>query len=181
MKNARGVQRTTFFSGGCCLAVLIVFAPPLSSSLPRSLAGRRFRRHYGRGVQKKIIPPFECDSKSSFSLCGKTKIRKRFSEFRPFDQGGRPAWPHSLQQGLDGEDGTQTAADPSRDGNSAGDILHKHSGCGIQRLVMGNTFTVTRERLLLKAGTEERRQEKSRRCRGPVLVQCIEVLKVCVN
>ena len=111
----------------------------------------------------------------------KTEIRQGFSEFRPGDNRSRPSWRHSVQGGLEGEDGAQSSADPSRDGHGLGDFFHEQGTCGIKCLLVRNAFTVVGERLVLQAGAEKCCQEEGRRCRCAAPIQLIEALEVCVQ
>ena len=94
----------------------------------------------------------------------KTEIRQGFSEFRLTDNGSGPSWRHSVQGGLEGEDGAQSTADPSRDGHGLKDFFHEQGTGVIQCLLVGNAVTVACERRILQTWAEKCCQEERGGC-----------------
>ena len=116
-----------------------------------------------------------------FRLRRKAKIRQGFSEFRAADSRSRPSWRHSVQGGLENEDGAQPNSDPSGDGHGFRNFLHKHGTCRFQCLVVRNAFTVKGESRVLQTGAEKGCQEEGGRCGCAAPIQLIEAVKVCVQ
>ncbi len=110
---------------------------------------RRFRNREGRHFQQEGVPPFQGVLLFLSRLYAETEIVQGVSEFRPADQGSGPSWRHSVQGGLNGEDGAQPAADPSRDGHGPGNFFHEDGTGFVQRAVVRDAVTMARERRLL--------------------------------
>ena len=103
-------------------------------------------------------------------LRGNAEIRQGFSEFRPGDNRSGLSWRHSVQKGLEGEDGAQPTADPSWDGHGLKDFFPEQGTCGIQRLLVWNAVAVVSKSRVLQTGAEKGCQEEGRRygCAAPI-------------
>jgi len=160
------------------LAAGAASVPPFSPPLPRGFFRRRLRKGQGRGLQQKVLPPFEAGEKLPLSFRRKPQIGEGFVELRPGDSRGRPSRRHFVQRRLEGKDSAHAVAHPPRDGDNPRHLFHENGTYFIQCLMARDSLSVARGSAILQIGAEEGCEKDRRRRRRAAPAELIDPSEV---